>query len=51
LIRSTGGAWKLGKALAHRIIPELEGTDDPKLAHASSTNSLIRRYRKLRENA
>ena len=39
---------ELGKALAQRIIPELEGPAEPKLAHDSSTNHLIRRYRKLR---
>jgi glucose-6-phosphate isomerase len=37
---------ELGKALAQRIIPELEGKNVPKLAHDSSTNSLIRYYRK-----
>ncbi|OPY05558.1 MAG: Glucose-6-phosphate isomerase [Syntrophus sp. PtaB.Bin001] len=40
---------ELGKALAQRIIPELENREEPKLAHDSSTNSLIRRYRKLKE--
>jgi glucose-6-phosphate isomerase len=39
---------ELGKVLAQRIIPELEGTNEPKLAHDSSTNNLIRRYRKLK---
>ena len=39
---------ELGKVLAKRIIPELESKDEPKLAHDSSTNALIRRYRKLR---
>jgi Transaldolase/Fructose-6-phosphate aldolase len=39
---------KLGKVLAQRIIPELEGAAEPKLGHDSSTNALIRRYRKLR---
>jgi glucose-6-phosphate isomerase len=39
---------ELGKVLAQRIIPELEGKDEPKLAHDSSTNNLIRRYRKLK---
>jgi glucose-6-phosphate isomerase len=37
---------ELGKALAQRIIPELGDKNKPKLAHDSSTNSLIRRYRK-----
>ena len=39
---------ELGKALAQRIIPELESTAEPKLEHDSSTNALIRRYRKLK---
>jgi len=37
---------ELGKVLAQRIIPELEETADPELAHDSSTNKLIRYYRK-----
>jgi glucose-6-phosphate isomerase len=37
---------ELGKVLAQRIIPELEGADEPDLAHDSSTNALIRRYRR-----
>jgi len=40
---------ELGKQLAQAIIPELEGTEEPALAHDSSTNNLIRRYRKLKE--
>ncbi len=40
---------ELGKALAQRIIPELESREDPRLGHDSSTNTLIRRYRKLKE--
>jgi len=40
---------ELGKALANRIIPELESNSDPKLSHDSSTNNLIRRYRKGRD--
>src|SRR5437868_511413 len=40
---------ELGKVLAQRIIPELESKDDPDLKHDSSTNSLIRRYRKMKE--
>jgi glucose-6-phosphate isomerase len=40
---------ELGKVLAKRISPELESKDEPKLAHDSSTNALIRRYRKLKE--
>jgi glucose-6-phosphate isomerase len=39
---------ELGKALAQRIIPELESQTDPKLGHDSSTNNLIRWYRKLK---
>ena len=42
---------ELGKVLAQRIIPELEGKADPQLSHDSSTNNLIRRYRKLKEAA
>ena len=40
---------ELGKVLANRIVPELESDDDPHLAHDSSTNALIRRYRRLRD--
>jgi len=40
---------ELGKVLALRIIPELEGKAEPKLGHDSSTNALIRHYRKLKE--
>jgi glucose-6-phosphate isomerase len=40
---------ELGKVLAKRIVPELEATTEPELAHDSSTNALIRRYRGLRE--
>jgi len=36
---------ELGKVLANRIIPELEGPGQPDLQHDSSTNSLIQRYR------
>jgi glucose-6-phosphate isomerase len=36
---------ELGKVLAVRIIPELEGADEPALQHDSSTNALIKRYR------
>jgi glucose-6-phosphate isomerase len=39
---------ELGKALAQRIIPELESKTEPALSHDSSTNALIKRYRKLR---
>ncbi len=40
---------QLGKVLAERIIPELENNAEPQLTHDSSTNTLIRRYRKLRQ--
>jgi glucose-6-phosphate isomerase len=39
---------ELGKVLAQRIIPELESKTEPKLGHDSSTDNLIRRYRKLK---
>ncbi len=39
---------ELGKVLAQRIIPELESKTEPTLEHDSSTNNLIRRYRKMR---
>jgi glucose-6-phosphate isomerase len=39
---------ELGKALAQRIVPELEADGDPELGHDSSTNALIRRYRSAR---
>jgi glucose-6-phosphate isomerase len=41
---------ELGKVLALRIIPELDSKAEPKLGHDSSTNALIRRYRKLKVN-
>jgi glucose-6-phosphate isomerase len=40
---------ELGKALAQRIIPELEAKENPTLGHDGSTNALIRRYRKSKE--
>jgi glucose-6-phosphate isomerase len=40
---------ELGKVLAQRIIPELESKTEPQLAHDSSTNAVIRRYRKFKE--
>ncbi|SPE31635.1 glucosephosphate isomerase [Candidatus Sulfotelmatomonas gaucii] len=40
---------ELGKALAQRIIPELENAVEPALKHDSSTNNLIRRYRQRRQ--
>jgi glucose-6-phosphate isomerase len=39
---------ELGKVLAQRIVPELESKTPPKLEHDSSTNNLIRRYRKMK---
>jgi glucose-6-phosphate isomerase len=36
---------ELGKVLAKKISPELESASEPALAHDSSTNALIRRYR------
>jgi glucose-6-phosphate isomerase len=39
---------ELGKMLAQRMIPELESGDEPPLAHDSSTNALIRRYRRFK---
>lgn len=40
---------ELGKVLAQRIIPELESPADPALKHDSSTNTLIRRYRNIKQ--
>ncbi|MEO8310480.1 MAG: glucose-6-phosphate isomerase [Caldimonas sp.] len=40
---------ELGKALAQRVIPELQSAGEPLLAHDSSTNALIRRYRRVRD--
>jgi len=40
---------ELGKVLAQRIIPELESRAEPALNHDSSTNNLIRRYRRFKE--
>jgi len=39
---------ELGKALAQRIVPELESKDEPQLGHDSSTNNVIRQYRKMK---
>jgi glucose-6-phosphate isomerase len=39
---------ELGKKLAQNIVPELTAATEPSLAHDSSTNALIRRYRRLR---
>jgi glucose-6-phosphate isomerase len=38
---------ELGKVLAQRIVPEFESASEPQLEHDSSTNALIRRYRRL----
>ena len=38
---------ELGKALAQRILPELTSEEEPPLAHDSSTNALVRRYRNM----
>ena len=42
---------ELGKVLAKNIIPELTTAGEPKLAHDSSTNALIRQYRRLKEKS
>jgi glucose-6-phosphate isomerase len=42
---------ELGKVLAQRIAPELESEAEPPLAHDTSTNTLIRRYRTLKKAA
>lgn len=39
---------ELGKALAQRMIPELENADEPLPGHDSSTSTLIRRYRRFK---
>jgi glucose-6-phosphate isomerase len=40
---------ELGKVLAQRTAPELQSADEPQLGHDSSTNALIRRYRRVRD--
>jgi len=40
---------ELGKVLAQRIGPELAAAPEPALAHDSSTNALMRRYRRLKQ--
>jgi glucose-6-phosphate isomerase len=40
---------ELGKVLAQRIVPELDGKTNASLGHDSSTNALIRRYKSLKE--
>jgi len=42
---------ELGKVLAQRIIPELESKAEPTLGHDSSTNNLIRRYRRRKQSS
>jgi glucose-6-phosphate isomerase len=42
---------ELGKVLAQRIVPELESKTEPALNHDSSTNNLIRRYRKSKKTS
>jgi glucose-6-phosphate isomerase len=42
---------ELGKVLAQQIVPELETDAEPELGHDSSTNALIRRYRRSRARA
>jgi len=39
---------ELGKVLAQRIIPELDLSSEPNLAHDGSTNALIQRYRQMK---
>ena len=41
---------ELGKVLAKKVAAELSSSDEPQLAHDSSTNTLIRRYREARES-
>jgi glucose-6-phosphate isomerase len=41
---------ELGKVLAQRIVPELAAAGEPDLGHDSSTNALIRRYRRLKRS-
>jgi glucose-6-phosphate isomerase len=39
---------ELGKVLAQRVLSEIENATEPTLAHDSSTNALIRRYRRAK---
>jgi len=41
---------ELGKALAQRIIPDLESRTVPKPAHDNSTSNLIRRFRAMKKS-
>ena len=49
--RSTNGASSWARCWPSAIIPELESEAEPELGHDSSTNNLIRRYRKLKETS
>jgi glucose-6-phosphate isomerase len=40
---------ELGKMLAQGMLPQLESEDEPPLKHDSSTNALIRRYRRIKK--
>jgi glucose-6-phosphate isomerase len=42
---------ELGKVLAQRIVPEVSAPDDTDLRHDSSTNALIRRYRRMKRGS
>ena len=42
---------ELGKVLAKRVASELQSPEEPELAHDSSTNALIRRFRAARRDA
>ena len=42
---------ELGKVLAQRIVPELESPQEPALGHDTSTNNLIRHYRRFKESS
>ena len=42
---------ELGKVLAKKVAAELSSDEEPELAHDSSTNALIRRYRAAREES
>jgi glucose-6-phosphate isomerase len=39
---------QLGKELASKILPELTAATEPELKHDTSTNALIRLYRRAR---
>ena len=42
---------EIGKVLAQGTLADLQGVEAPALTHDSSTNTLIRRYRRLRKEA